>query len=450
MTNGRQVLRRVTVTAAVSWLIVSALCAGADTPDLAWSPEPFVFGPGPSARYVDFEAGDDSNSGKSPQSPWQRHPWDPNAQGRAAECSGIHTYCFKGGVAYRGALVADDSGEPGSPIRLTVDPNWGSGPAGLYGSVAIEGGWQHSTAADAPDIPEAGREHTWFIDLDGSFVPRLLWEAREGQVTRIPIARSPNWTATDPDDPRSEWWELTGAALEVRLDLDSTEGFAVGDYLTGTGRWDDRDENRDNVAEGHNRVVEVTDEFVRIDSWQWKKGEFQRGATVTNGRVQARITGMSGTHDLVSRLVDAEHLTQQDPAYWVGATMWSEGGRMPKPDAERVIGYDPAERSVRVLYHRNVSGPTTYCRYMLEGLPQLLDEPGEYCYVESGERTGRLYLRLPGHRDPNQSTIEAAREPILLSIRNQSHIEVSGPGLRDQPPGQRGHRLHREAGRRAR
>ncbi len=58
MTNGRQLLRRVTVTAAVSWLIVSALCAGADTPDLAWSPEPFGFGPGPSVRYVDFEAGE--------------------------------------------------------------------------------------------------------------------------------------------------------------------------------------------------------------------------------------------------------------------------------------------------------------------------------------------------------------------------------------------------------
>jgi hypothetical protein len=413
----------------VAAIAICAMAASADTPDLTWTPQPLVFQPGPSVRYIDFEAGDDANPGTREQ-PWKHHPWDANAQGRAAECGGVHTYCFKRGVAYRGALVADGSGEPGNPIRLTVDPEWGRGPAGLYGSVAIEGGWQRCTAADAPDIPAEGREQTWFIDLDGSFVPRLLWEVRQGEVTRIPIARSPNWAVTDPDDPRSEWWELTAAVLEARLTLDSTAGFAVGDYLTGTGRWDDRDENRDNVAQGHNRVLEVTDEYVRIDSWQWKKGEFQRGATVTNGQVQAKITGMSGVHELVSRLIDTEHLTQEDPAYWVGATMWSEGVTMPKPDAAKVIGYDPAEHSLRALFHRSVSGPTIYCRYFLEGLPQLLDASGEYCYVEEGERAGRLYLRLPGDRDPNQSTIEAAREPMLLSIRNQSHIEVAGLDIR--------------------
>ena len=422
--------RLVLTVVAASWLLASAWSAGADVPDLTWSPEPFVFQAEPGVRYIDFEAGDDNNSGENPESAWKHHPWDANAQGRAADCSGIHTYCFPQGVAYRGALVADESGEPGNPIRLTVDPRWGDGPAGLYGSVAIEGGWQRCPATEAPEIPEAGREHTWYIDLDGSFVPRLLWEVRDGEVTRIPIARSPNWTITDPDDPRSQWWELTGVVLEVRLDLDSTEGFRVGDHLTGTGRWADPDENRDNVAEGHNRVVEVTGEYVRIDAWQWKKGEFQPGASITNGEAQARITGMSGTHDLVSRLIDREHLTEADASAWVGATMWAEGETMPKPDAEHVIGYDPAERSLRVLYHRGVSGPTTWCRYFLEGLPRLLDAPGEYCYIEEGEHAGRLFLRLPGERDPNRSTIEAAREPILLSIRNQSHIQVVGLDLR--------------------
>jgi hypothetical protein len=417
------------LVACVLWLVSTPPAAVAAEPDLTWAPTPFVFKPGASVRYIDFENGNDADPGTKAR-PWKHHPWDKKATGKAVACKGTHTYCFRKGVAYRGALVARESGEAGNPVRLTVDPTWGTGAAGLYGSMKIVGAWQRCTAATAPDIPAEGREQTWFIDLDGSFVPRLLWEVRERQVTRIPIARSPNWTVTDPDDPRSEWWELTGAVLEVRLDLDTTKGFAVGDYLTGTGRWDDRDENRDNVARGHNRVLEVTDESVRIDSWQWKKGEFKRGATVTNGRVQAKITGMSGTHDLLSRLIDTEHLTQQDPDYWVGATIWSEGVTMPKPDAERIIGYDPAEHSLRVLFHRNVSGPTTYCRYIIEGLPQLLDAPGEYCFVEEGERAGRLYLRLPDDRDPNRSTIEAAREPILLSIRNQSHIEVSGLDIR--------------------
>ncbi len=417
------------LVACALWLVTTPPAAEAAEPDLTWTPKTLVFEPGLSVRYIDFEKGSDASPGTK-ERPWKHHPWDNAATGKAVACTGIHTYYFKKGVAYRGALIARESGKLAQPIQLTVDPSWGAGPAGLYGSVAIEGGWSRCTAATAPDIPAKGREQTWFIDLDASFVPRLLWEVREGQVTRIPIARSPNWTVTDPDDPRSEWWELTGAVLEVRLDLDTTEGFAVGDYLTGTGRWDDRDENRDNVAQGHNRVLKVTDEYVRIDSWQWKKGEFQRGATVTNGRVQAHITGMSGTHDLLSRLIDTEHFTQQDPGYWVGATMWSEGVTMPKPDAERIIGYDPQEHSLRALFRRSVSGPTTYCRYMIEGLPQLLDAPGEYCFIEKSEHAGRLYLRLPGDRNPNQSTIEAAREPILLSIRNQSWIEVAGLDIR--------------------
>ena len=421
---------RTAVLLIVAAAALPRTALGASVPDITWSPEHFASQAGPSARYIDFEAGDDSNSGETPEAPWQHHPWDASARGRAADCDGVHTYCFRQGVAYRGALVADESGQPGNPIRLTVDPQWGSGAAGLYGSLAIEGGWQRCTAAEAPEIPEAGREQTWYIDLDGSFAPRLLWEVRDGEITRIPIARSPNWTIVDPDDPRSQWWELTGAVLEVRLYLKSTEGFSVGDHLTGTGRWEDRDENRDNVAEGHNRVVEVTAEYVRIDGWQWKKGEFQRGAIITNGEVRTQITGMSGTHDLTSRLIDSEHLTEDEPAAWQGATIWAEGEAMPKPDAEHVIGYDPGEHSLRVLFHRGVSGPTTYCRYFLEGLPRLLDSPGEYCYVEKGEHAGRLFLRLPEDRDPNASIIEAARETILLSIRNQSHIQVAGLDLR--------------------
>ncbi|MBT3379091.1 MAG: hypothetical protein HN742_28120 [Lentisphaerae bacterium] len=421
---------RIMTNPLLAVLLTSSLSAAlAATPDLTWQPKPFVFRAGASIRYIDFENGDDANSGTKKR-PWKHHPWDKSAKAESAACKGVHTYCFKKGVAYRGALVAKESGKPGNPIRLTVDPSWGTGAAGLYGSVKIEGGWKTCTDVTGPGIPESGRSRTWYVDLDKDVVPRLLWEVREGQVTRIPIARSPNWSVSNPDDPRGEWWELTGAVLEVRLDLDTTKGFAVGDYLTGTGRWDDRDENRDNVSQGHNRLLEVTDECVRIDSWQWKKGEFKRGATVTNGRVQARITGMSGTHDLVSRLIDTEHLTQQDPAYWIGATMWSEGVTMPKPDAETVTSYSPAERSVSALFHRNVSGPTTFCRYMLEGLPQLLDAPGEYCYVKEGEHAGRLYLRLPNDRDPNQSIIEAAREDILLSIRNQSWIEVTGLDIR--------------------
>src|SRR5579859_5408087 len=86
--------------------------------DLKWKPRPFVFEKSDSARYIDFDSGDDSQEGSTREKPWKHHPWDPAAQGNAQASRGIHTYVFKGGVYYRGALSVAESGKPGQPIRL--------------------------------------------------------------------------------------------------------------------------------------------------------------------------------------------------------------------------------------------------------------------------------------------------------------------------------------------
>ncbi|NOZ22492.1 MAG: LamG domain-containing protein [Planctomycetes bacterium] len=418
------------LAALVLWMIANHPAAEATEPDLTWSPKPFVFDArGNGIRYIDFEKGDDNNPGTKEQ-PWKHHPWDKNATGQAAACEGIHTYCFKKGVVYRGALVAKESGEPGNPIRLTVDPSWGTGQAGLYGSVKIERGWRQCTDAEAPEIPISGRSKTWYIDLDKGFVPRLLWEVRNGEATRIPIARAPNWTITNPDDPRADWWELTGRIIELKLTLDSTKGFEKGDRVIGAGKWADRDENRDNIAASRNLVTEVGSNYITIESRAWKKGEIRKGVTITNGRAKAKVTGMSGVWENTARFVDTKHLREQQRDAYVGATLWAEGSNMPMPIPRKVLLYRPEENAVRAWAGSLDSGPAAYCRYYLENLPQFLDEPGEWCYVEKGEHAGRLYLRLPGDRNPNEAVIELAREPILIDIRNKSHIEISGLCLR--------------------
>lgn len=168
--------------------------------DLKWKPRPFVFEKGDSVRYIDFEAGDDAHDGASKERPWKHHPWDPAAVGQARACRGIHTYVFKGGVTYRGALTVAESGKPGQPIRLTRDPSWGKGEAVLCGSERVSG-WKKG--ADHKDVPEP--EKVWTADLD--FAPRSLWLVRkEGDFSRIPLARTPNWKRSNPDDIKSEWW----------------------------------------------------------------------------------------------------------------------------------------------------------------------------------------------------------------------------------------------------
>jgi hypothetical protein len=118
--------------------------------DLAWTPRSFVFEKGSSVRYIDFEAGDDANSGDAAETPWKHHPWDPQAAAKAAACSGIHTYVFKRGVAYRGRLVVKDAGQAGNPIRLTSDPAWGKGEAVFCGSERVTV-WKKGGVKDMPE-----------------------------------------------------------------------------------------------------------------------------------------------------------------------------------------------------------------------------------------------------------------------------------------------------------
>lgn len=168
--------------------------------DLAWQPRPFVFEKGDSVRYIDCAGGKDTNDGRSPETPWQHHPWDARATGAAKACSGIHTYVFKRGSTYRGTLVVQDAGRPGNPIRLTSDPDWGTGAAVLCGSDRVTG-W--TRGADRDDIPAP--EKVWRADID--FAPRCVWTVDgTGAITRLPLARTPNWTVSNPDDVKAEWW----------------------------------------------------------------------------------------------------------------------------------------------------------------------------------------------------------------------------------------------------
>ncbi|HEV2211357.1 MAG TPA: laminin G domain-containing protein [Verrucomicrobiae bacterium] len=170
------------------------------TGDLEWAPHPFEFQAGRSIRYIDFDSGNDTQDGLSKATPWKHHPWDPNATGQAKICQGSHTYVFKQGVDYRGELDAHESGTLSSPIVLTRDPAWGEGPSVLCGSERVTG-WKRNP--DNPLLPEP--EKVWYVDLD--WAPRNVWMVgKDSTVTRLALARTPNWTISDPDDLKRQWW----------------------------------------------------------------------------------------------------------------------------------------------------------------------------------------------------------------------------------------------------
>ena len=178
----------------------TAQAKAVETGDLIWMPRLFVFESGKSVRYIDYEGGNDANSGLSWSDPWKHHPWDRAAEGNSLKCKGIHTFVFKRGSVYRGAITVQESGVEGNPVRFTSDPSWGAGEAFFYGSARVTGGW--TKGADHKDIPNA--DNVWYRDLD--FAPRTLWMVDGDKITRIPIARMPNWKITDLEDIKSEWW----------------------------------------------------------------------------------------------------------------------------------------------------------------------------------------------------------------------------------------------------
>lgn len=176
--------------------------------DLEYTPTAFQFVAGQDVRYVDFANGDDEADGRTRETAWKHHPWDPAAGGQSkafAPKTGV-TYVFKGGVEYRGSLVAPPRDlAPSSaeePIRLTADPTWGEGRPILLGSEPVRN-W---TRGGLPEMPEPDK--VWRAEVD--FAPRTLWLVQaDGAISRLPLARHPNWHESDPQDPMAEWptWE---------------------------------------------------------------------------------------------------------------------------------------------------------------------------------------------------------------------------------------------------
>jgi hypothetical protein len=337
-----------------SWQEQHARAIG--TGDLEWAPEPFVFEPGRSVRYIDFEKGNDSNSGRSKDSAWKHHPWDGRAGAVAASCKGINTYVFKRGVNYRGSLTVREAGRQGEPVRLTSDPSWGEGQAVICGSEALTGGWKRG--ADHTDIPD--RNNVWYRDID--FAPRNIWMVAGDEIIRIPLARTPNWKVVEEDDVKSQWWQW---------DYPNMKHF-------------------DNYTEG------------------------PTGRKLHLG-------------------VDSRHI-KIDPAYFEGAVVWSEYGWVmgcPYPAFVEVV--DIARNGIGFGGQYGGAGSkklVRHCRYFLDDKPHYLDDPdGEFWFDKKGGG-GRLYIRLPGGRNPNTTHIEAAKIRTLIDATAMNYVHITGLAFR--------------------
>lgn len=354
------------------------------TGDIEWKPRPFEFRTSGTVYYIDFETGSDTNDGQSTASPWKHHPWDANATGNAKNASGAHTYIFKRGVTYRGQLMADESGLPGQPIRLTSDPSWGSGPARLTNSTRLTGMW---VRADDPSVtPPArltGLDQVWALNLTGA-----SWLDANGNIT----ARTPDGVIT---------WINSGIlpTPDVGLFLVDENDVGTRQHLARTPDWQPMSEN------------------FAMEYWH-----------ITDKQVATYYPEINQT---VGGPTDADLIgLPQD--WFTGGTSWFMYQDLMGTPVARDI---PATRNfsgVHIPFFNPVTGTFLQGlpygldaggRYFIENLPQYLDAAGEY-YLDKPAKT--LYYRPAEGVDPNTLRLELTIGRDLLWITNRSHLDISG------------------------
>ncbi len=131
------------------------------------------------------------------------------------------------------------------------------------------------------------------------------------------------------------------------------------------------------------------------------------------------------TYDAVNKnlwLADTKNITQSDPQYYVGGTVWSQEDKivMCTVWGQTIKSYDPSKNRISVA-DQNFGGKG--CHYFIENTPYLLDSTSEYYYDAASKR---MFIRLEEDKDPNTTTLEIAITGKLLIMDTKHDIVISG------------------------
>ena len=280
---------------------------------------------------------------------------------------------------YRESIIPAQSGTAAGTIRYVAEG--GPGTAVIRGSEpSSDLAWTQLITNVIGLPPKVDPTNIYYADLSSWNLinsPRLVVElGSNGQVAdRLPLAREPDWSVGADWKYHEFWWAADGGNGE-------SECYPPTDPDPYKCDWASRSLNQ------------LTDLHDDVDPTGVEPGNLTTLGNLTGATIFVLDTDVGG--------------------YIFHRT---------------IIGHDMAAGRITVDqnceqgYGTGQPGLGWGSKYYLEGLPQLLDSPGEWWY---DQKNGRLYLWPLHSGNPATMNIEISRREDGFIIRNRSYITLDG------------------------
>jgi hypothetical protein len=277
---------------------------------------------------------------------------------------------------YRESVRPAVSGSPTEPIRYVAED--GPGTVTLRGSEAASSlTWTRLSGNSIGLPPGVDPSNVYFTDLSAwelNDAPRFVvhLDASSKVVNRLPLAREPDWHVAREWKHAEFWWAADGGASVPSCDPTT-----------------DDDENCDVASWSTTQLIDRTSDT--------EPAGIEPGNLTTLGDLRGGTLVVLDTRQ----------------GHWIYR--------------RTIAGHDTSTGRI------TVSEPCTYgssgnalgwgSKYYIEGLPYLLDNPGEWWYDTNSKR---LYLWPPGSRAPSTMNIEISQRDTGFDLRDRSHTTMDG------------------------
>jgi len=442
--------------------------------------------------YVDFDGGNDSAAGSSPDQAWKDCPGDPAAKdkAKAAKLSPGDTVLFKGGVVYYGEIAVTSSGEKDKPIAFDGNSGgkFGAGRAIIDGSAPVAG-WKHVASAEEvkgnpnwkeiyyADVPGSADWKTFCLSSEEGLLPvsqmpkmtdpffqetvREFYETAEKVGTTFPGkvyfeegSRGDNQVPLQGilTGDRAVVQPLPGGAFSIELDNQVTIasiGIKILDKypvvkemaIFGDGKelstvTLDKDQTKDfqkfNLPSPAT-VKKLT--FKLISTGEGEKAKWTKlGQVAAWTEADGKGTNvLSPPQGLMTVLTDSKNLTQTDPHHYDGMTVGIHGGNN-WVFFQEVKKFDPATHQLySTLMKEGLYKTTRYCLY---NSVRLIERPGEYAIEPATDsKSSRVFLLPQKIKDDQPARIGYGARSNGFTLTEASHVTLKGFTIRRQGRG---------------